>query len=105
MSKDTLLLLLFPCLLFVPITSGLHACSCNTRRGARQSHQSALVRPAPPVRPFWPATAGGCVLLYVHISPVLPCPGDRVLIQLDSQKAALTLFAMHLLHLPKVNLL
>jgi len=74
-------------------------------RGAQYSHLSALMRPAPPARPVWPATARGFVLLHVHISPVLPCPGGRVLIQLDSQKPALTFLAMHLLHLPKVDLL
>ena len=74
-------------------------------RCAQCSHLSALVRPAPPARPFWPAIARGCVLLHVNILPVLPCPGGRVLIQLDPQKAALTFLAMHLLHIPKLDLL
>ena len=74
-------------------------------RGAHYSHLSALVRPTPPARPVWPAIARGCVLLHVNISPVLPCTVGRILIQLDSQKAALTLLAMHLLHKPKLDLL
>ena len=72
-------------------------------RGAHYSHLSALVRPAAPARPCWPAIARGCALVHVHISPVLPCPGGRVLIHLDSQKPALTFLAMHLLHVAKVE--
>ena len=40
MSKDTLLLLLFPCLLFVSMTFGLHVCSCKTISGDSAVHLS-----------------------------------------------------------------
>ncbi len=65
-----------------------------------QSHLSACFRPTPPASTFWPAIAGRCTLLHVHISPVLPCPQGGVLTQLGPQKAALALLVRHPLHTP-----
>ena len=58
-----------------------------------------LVRGTPAAyRLVWPATARNCVLLHVHISPVLPCTGGGGIIPVGPQKAALALLVTDTSH-------